>query len=139
MSKRKKPNGKCLNEHQRCEIILKLSKTNASSKRALAWKYSVSEGAIQKVWDNQEAILERSALLSEEVKEKTFRASIGRFTKLENMLCIRIDSMCCAKLPVPPSLAIAKAKIIASSLSIPKSDFKASWQWLSRFKARRGL
>jgi hypothetical protein len=47
--------------------------------------------------------------------------------------------MCCAKLPVPPSLAIAKAKIIASSLSIPKSDFKASWQWLSRFKARRGL
>jgi hypothetical protein len=47
--------------------------------------------------------------------------------------------MCRAKLPVPPSLAIAKAKSIASSLSIPESDFKASWQWLSRFKARRGL
>jgi hypothetical protein len=44
-----------------------------------------------------------------------------------------------AKLLVPPSLAIAKAKNIASSLSIPESNFKASWQWLSRFKAHCGL
>jgi hypothetical protein len=44
-----------------------------------------------------------------------------------------------AKLPVPPSLAITKVKNIASSLSIPKSNFKASWQWLSRFRAHRGL
>jgi hypothetical protein len=44
-----------------------------------------------------------------------------------------------AKLPVPPSLAMAKAKSInASNLSIPKSDFEASWQWLSRFRACRG-
>jgi hypothetical protein len=68
----KKPNGKCLNEHQRCEIILKLSKMNAPSKRALARKYNVSEGTIRKVWDNWEVILEQSALLSEEVKERTF-------------------------------------------------------------------
>ncbi len=127
----KKPNGKCFNEHQRCEIILKLSKTNAPSKKALTRKYNVSEGAIQKVWDNQEAILERSALSSEEVKERTFQASIGRFTELKNMLCIWIDSMHCAKLLVLPSLTIAKAKSITSSLSIPKSDFKAFWQWLS--------
>ncbi len=85
------------------------------------------------------AMLERFALLSEEAKERTFRASVGQFTELVDMLYIWIDSMRCAKLPIPPSLAIAKAKIIASSLSIPKSDFKASWQWLSRFKARRGL
>jgi hypothetical protein len=38
-----------------------------------------------------------------------------------------------------PSFTIAKAKNIASSLSIPESDFKASWQWLSRFRVRRGL
>jgi hypothetical protein len=44
-----------------------------------------------------------------------------------------------AKLLVPPSLAIAKVKNIASNLSIPESDFKASWQWLSQFKVRRGL
>jgi hypothetical protein len=47
--------------------------------------------------------------------------------------------MCRAKLPVPPSLAIAKAKSIASTLSISDSDFKASWQWLNRFRTRRGL
>jgi hypothetical protein len=34
--------------------------------------------------------------------------------------------MRCANLPVPPSLAITKAKSIASSLSIPEMDFKAS-------------
>jgi hypothetical protein len=41
-----KPNGKHLNEHQRCEIISKLSKTNAPSKKALAREYSVNKGAI---------------------------------------------------------------------------------------------
>jgi hypothetical protein len=44
----KNPNEKILNEHQRYEIISKLSRTNAPSKRALARKYIVSEGAIQK-------------------------------------------------------------------------------------------
>jgi hypothetical protein len=44
-----------------------------------------------------------------------------------------------AKLIVPPSFAIAKAKNIASNLSIPESDFKASCQWLNRFRMRHGL
>jgi len=44
-----------------------------------------------------------------------------------------------ANLLVPPSLAIAKAKSIASSLSIPETNFKASWQWLRRFRVRRRL
>ncbi len=91
------------------------------------------------MWDNREAILEWSALLFEEAKERTFRASVGRFTELEDMLYIWIDSMRRAKLLVSPSLAIAKVKSIASSLSISEFDFKASWQWLSRFRARRGL
>jgi hypothetical protein len=99
---------------------------NAPSKRALAREYSVSEGAIQKVSDNREAILERSALLSEEAKERTFRASVGRFTEFEDMFYIWIESMRCTKLLVLPFLAIAKAKSITSSLSIPKSNFKAS-------------
>ncbi|KAL2635964.1 hypothetical protein R1flu_007443 [Riccia fluitans] len=68
-----------------------------------------------------------------------FRLSLGRFTKLEDMLYIWIDSMRHANLPVPPSLAIAKVKSIAVNLSIPETDFKASWQWLSRFRQRRGL
>jgi len=55
------------------------------------------------------------------------------------MLYIWIDIMRCARFPVPPSLAIAKAKSIASTLSISDSDFKASWQWFSRFRTHRGL
>jgi hypothetical protein len=135
----KKLIGKRLNESQRYEIISKLSKTNPPSKRALAREYDVSEGAIRKVWEKRDSILERFALLSEEAKQKTFRASVGRFIELEDMLYIWIDSMCRARLPAPPSLAIAKAKSIASTLSISDSDFKASWQWLNRFRARRGL
>jgi hypothetical protein len=64
--------------------------------------------------------------MSDEAKEKTFRSSIGRFTKLEDMLYIWIDSMHHANLPISPSLATTKAKSIASSLSIPETDFKAS-------------
>jgi hypothetical protein len=122
----KKPNEKHLNESQRCEIIAKLNKTAAPNKRAIAREYDVSEGAIRKVWDKREQILEQSALMSDEAKEKIFRSFVGRFTELEDMLYIWIDSICRANLPVPPSLAIAKAKSIASNLSIPKTDFKAS-------------
>jgi hypothetical protein len=88
------------------------------------------------VWDNQETILERFALLFEKAKERTFQASVGRFIELEDMLYIWIYIMCRAKLHVLPSLAIAKMKSIASSLSILESNFKTSWQWLSRFRAR---
>ena len=38
-----------------------------------------------------------------------------------------------ASLPVPPSLAILKAKKIAEEPLISQDDFKASWQWFSRF------
>jgi transcriptional antiterminator len=84
----KKLNKKHLNEHQCYEIVLKLNKTNVLSIKTLAQEYNVSEGAIWKVWDNQEAILERNALLSEKANERTFRAFVGRFTKLEGMLYI---------------------------------------------------
>jgi hypothetical protein len=91
------------------------------------------------VWDNREAILEWYALLSKKAKERTFRAFVGQFTELEDMLYIRIDNMRCAKLHVPPSFAITKMKSIASSFFISKSNFKASWQRLSQFKACCGL
>jgi hypothetical protein len=132
----KKLNEKRLNESHRCEIIVKLSKTDAPSKKAIAREYDVNEGTIRKVWDKREQIL---ALMFDEAKEKTFQSSIGRFTKLEDMLYIWIDSMCRANLPISPSLTITKAKSIASSLWISEMDFKASWQWLSRFRVRRGL
>jgi transposase len=64
----KKSNGKRLNESQRCEIIAKLNKTDAPSKRAIAREYDVSEGTIRKVWDKREQILKWSALMSDEVK-----------------------------------------------------------------------
>jgi hypothetical protein len=84
----KKPNEKRLNESQRCKIIAKLSKTDAPIKRAIAREYNVNEGAIRKVWDKREQILERFALMFDEAKKETFRSSVGRFTELEDMLYI---------------------------------------------------
>ena len=70
--------------------------------------------------------------MSEKGKRKTFRASIGRFSELEDILYVWIDGMRNAKLPVPPSLIIVRAKRIARQLSIPEGE----WQWLSRFRER---
>jgi hypothetical protein len=110
--------------------------TDAPSKQTIN---DVNEGTIRKVWDKREQILKRFALMSNQAKEKTFRSSVGHFTELEDMLYIWIDIMRHANLHVSPSLAIAKAKSIASSLSISKTNFKASWQWLSRFRVRKAL
>ncbi|CAK8676851.1 unnamed protein product [Clavelina lepadiformis] len=77
--------------------------------------------------------------MSEETKTKTFRASVGQFSELGDILYLWIYSMRRASLPVPPSLVIAKAKQIAQQLLISEDDFQVSWQWLSRLRARRGL
>ena len=50
---------------------------------------------------NREAIRKRSALMSEETKKKNFRASVERFTELEDKLYFWIDSTRRANLPVP--------------------------------------
>ena len=126
---------KRLNESQRLEVISRLSKPNPSSKKSIARQYEVSEFAIRKVWSKREVIRKRSALMSEEA----FRASVCRFTELEDKLYLRIDSMRRANLPVPPLLALLKAKKIAEQLLISQDDFKASWQWFSGFRERRGL
>ena len=70
----------------------------------------MSEATIRKVWSKREDIRQRSALMSEEAKKKTFRASVGRFTEVEDKLYLWIDSMRQVNLPVPPFLAILKAK-----------------------------
>ena len=96
--------GKRLSESQWLEIIAKLSVPSAPSQRSLATEYGVSGEAIRKIMKNQEGIQKRSALMSEEGKRKTFRASVGRFSELEDILYVWIDSMRRAKLPVPPSI-----------------------------------
>ena len=100
---------KRLNESKRYEVIYKLNQLNPPSKRSIARQYGVSEATIRKVWSKREDIRKRSALMSEEAKKKTFRASVGRFTEVKDKLYLWIDSMRRANLPVPPSLAILKA------------------------------
>ena len=92
------------------EFIAKLSVPSAPSKKSLAKEYGVSEGAIRKIMKNQEGIQKRSALMSEEGKRKTLRASIGRFSELEDIHYVWIDSMQRAKLPRPSLIGHCKSK-----------------------------
>ena len=50
-----------------------------------------------------------------------------------------IDSLRKINQPVPPSLAIGKAKRLAKELNISEDKFKASWKWFSHFRERRGM
>ena len=93
---------KQLNENQRMEIIAKLNDPKPRSKRALAREYEVSEATIRNTWENREIIHKRCALLTQEARQNIFRASGGRFTEIEDMLYIWIDSMRRAKLSVSP-------------------------------------
>ena len=86
----------------------------------------MGEATIRKVWSKHEDISKHSALMSEEAKKKTFRGSMGRFTEIEDMLFLWIDSMCQANLPVSPFLAILKAKKIAEELLISFDFFMTS-------------
>ncbi|CAL8108706.1 unnamed protein product [Calicophoron daubneyi] len=131
--------GKRLSESQRLDIITKLQKTNAPSKRAIAREYDVSENAIRKIWNKRTAIKERTAQMSVSKLDTSFRASSGKFQEIEDVLYHWIETMRCAKLEVPPALAIAKAKQIALSMDMNGCVFKASWQWLKNFRERRGL
>ncbi|KAI6647727.1 hypothetical protein LOD99_8568 [Oopsacas minuta] len=119
---------KRLNESQRFHVLARVSEPTPPSKRSLAREYEVSEGAIRKLCENRGVIRKRFALLSGETKQKNFEVLFVGFTDLEDMLYLWIDDMRRANLPVPPSLAIAKAKQTAEQLSISEDDFKTSWQ-----------
>ena len=96
---------KRLNESERLEVISELNQSNPPSKRRIARQYGVSETTIRKVWSKREDVRKRSALMSEEAKKKTFRASVGRITEVEDKLYLWIDSMheqtCLFHLPLP--------------------------------------
>ena len=82
--------GKRLSESHGLEVIAKFSVPSGASERSLAreYRYDVSEGAIRKIIKNQESVQKRSPLMSEEGKTKVFRASIGRFSELEDILYV---------------------------------------------------
>ena len=94
---------KRLNESERLEVISKLNQPNPPSKQSITRQYGVNEATIRKVWSKREDIRKRSALMSEEAKKITFRASVGRFTEVEDKLYLWIDIMRRVNLPVPLS------------------------------------
>jgi hypothetical protein len=115
LSTSQKGAGKRLNKTQRLEIISKLRCIDAPLRRSIAQDYQVLEGAIRKVWNSQ-------AHIQEDILDvKWYSANIFLEKGWSILRCRRsAPSMDRfngrAKLSLPPSLIIAKAKPIATSL-----------------------
>jgi len=74
-------NAKRLNESQRLELVSKLSQSNPPSYEAS--HDSTEWGCYEKVCAKREVMHKRSALMSEDTKNKNVGASARRLTELE--------------------------------------------------------
>lgn len=126
--------GKRLSDFERVEIIKKARNNPSLSKRGIAREYGVDEKAVRKILQNEDDIMNRHSISAAE----TFRLRAAKYPDLEEKVMKWIEAARTLKIALPPSLIIKKALEIASEIGV-SSDFKASWQWFSKFKARHGL
>ena len=85
-SKRKKGEGKRLNDEERLEIINMLENPNCSSMRSIARDLGVGEKTIRNIKSNMAAIKARIVQTNDAKRKKTKRLSLGRFPELEQCL-----------------------------------------------------
>ena len=123
---------------KKLEIIDELSRPKPPSKRSLARRYDVSEGAIRYIWINRKTISDSAFKLSDNLINSISRSTKPQYADLEEKLYSWVETLRFAKIPISPSLVISKAKGIAEQLSY-STDFKASWCWYGKFKKRKGL
>ena len=139
-SKRKKGEGKRLNDEERLQIINKLENpNNYSSMRSIARDFGVGEKTIRDIKKNMIQIKARISQTSEEQRKKTKRISIARFPELEQCLFDWLGASRVAGLCISPSMLKHKARQIAIAQNIPEDNFVASNGWYSRFRKRWGI
>lgn len=135
-SKRKKGEGKRLNDEERLEIINMLENPNCSSMRSIARHVGVGEKTIRNIKSNMVAIKAHIVETNDAQRKETKRISLGRFHELEQCLIDWLKALRIAGLIITPSMLKHKARSIAVAQNIPESDFKCSNGWYHRFKKR---
>ena len=135
-SKRKKGEGKRLNDEERLEIINMLENPNCSSMRSIARDLGVGEKTIRNIKSNMAAIKARIVQTNDAERKKTKRLSLGRFPELEQCLFDWLGASRVAGLIISPSMLKHKARSIAVAQNIPENDFNCSNGWYHRFKKR---
>ena len=135
-SKRKKGEGKRLNDEERLQIIKKLENPNYSSMRSIARDFGVGEKTIRDIKKNMIQIKARISQTSEEQRKKTKRISIARFPVLEQCLFDWLGASQVAGLTISPCMLKHKARALAVSQNIPEGDFVGSNGWYHRFRKR---
>jgi hypothetical protein len=78
----KKGCGKRLSDSKRVDIVRKLQRPHAPSKRAIARDYDISEGAIRKLWNQRDAIISSTEDRQENTRASAFRMRQTRFPEL---------------------------------------------------------
>ena len=98
--KRMKPKATRLTEAQRCEIIAKLSKLNAPSKRALGREYELSASTIRKVmktmWIEEEPPIDDEIHPIETFVESKSAIDLKGFEALHNTVLDIDDQLLCS-------------------------------------------
>ncbi|KAG0418966.1 hypothetical protein HPB47_004464 [Ixodes persulcatus] len=101
---------------------------------AAGHKFDVSERVVCQ-WR-----LQRSKIFSCDGKRRGFRGpKSGRFPELEDKLAVYVSEVCDRSLPVTCDMVTERARIIALEAGIPRTQFKASRSWASKFMKRAGF
>lgn len=101
---------------------------------AAGHKFDVSERVVCQ-WR-----LQRSKIFSCDGKRRGFRGpKSGRFPELEDKLAVYVSEVCDRSLPATCDMVTERAQIIALEAGIPRTQFKASRSWESKFMKRAGF
>ena len=108
-SKRKKGEGKRLNDEERLQIIQKLENPNYSSMRSIARDFGVGEKTIRNIKKNMVTLKARIVQTNEEQRKKSKRISTPRFPELEQCLFDWLGASRVAGLTISPCMLKHKA------------------------------
>ena len=134
--KRRKGEGKRLNENERMNIIAVIESENSPSLRKIAKLFGVGEKTVRDIKVKKEEIKHRYYHLSKEGREQIKRVYKPKYPELEERICDWLKVCGQERLAIPLSVLQHKALLIASSLGIKEHEFKASSGWVQKFRKR---
>ena len=117
-SKRKRGEGRRLNDSERLQIIESREHPCSESMRSIARQFGINEKVVRIIKKDKEKIKSRIEKMDENSRLKSKRASNPKFPDLEKVLFDWVGAFRKTGLVIPPSLLWLKAKEIANSFGI---------------------
>ena len=131
--KRKKGQGKHLNDAERIQMVEKLKNLNAPYMRSIAREFEVGEQTIRNI-KNMLEMKGRIAKISEEQRRRNKCISVVRFPEIEECLLNWLGASRTVSLVISQRILKLKARDILTARGIKEEEFCASAGWYNRFK-----